>query len=151
MNEAKFQELLTKTASEDPTTMLLYKFAAVSNALSNLAMNPKFQQAAGKYIFNSGASLGKTVNPNRAKILLKDLVMNPKFTQAAGKYTINSGASIGKTVGSGAAAKNSSIIQQLAKLLKNKFVLGAGLGGAGMMGYQDYKDHKAARTSQAAV
>ena len=153
MNDNKYQELLNKTASYDPATMLLYKFAAVSAAAAAAAKSPAVKKTIGDIVKNV-LNKGVKAVANEAG----------KFSQAATALSNDMAKRTDKLFWSGRYPYqkkqiNKDILKQIAALLKNKLTIGAGVGaaanaglagGAGYLGYKAYKGGKAGKPAEAA-
>lgn len=148
MNENKYLELLVKTASYDPATMLLHKMAAPLGTAAQKAMQ------ASAPLWAKNPATKKTIMD-----IIKG-VLN-KGTQ----YVADNAAKLGDDItglGKGIVARrdpligtelgawkrkelNQEIVHRLAQILKNPLTIGAGVAGAGTAaagagaGYAGYK------------
>ncbi len=143
MNENKYQELLVKTASYDPSTMLLYKLAGASQAITAAAKKGIIQRIIDG-IVNQGTKLSQSVTGLQNAI--------------KGRASVKSISGAGELGEAALKSYNKDIRRELANILKNKLTLGAAgatalnagiAGGAGYMGYQKYKDSKAPKAEAA--
>ena len=133
MNENKYQELLVKTAAYDPATMLLYKMAGATQAVTAAAKKGIIQKIIDG-IVNQGSKLSQSIT-NLGELRR----VRPMYKQ------------LGEAVG-GTKAIDADIRKELANILKNKLTWGAAgatalngaaIGGAGYYGYNKVKGAKA--------
>lgn len=136
MNDKTYQELLVKTASFDPATILLYKFAGANKAIKQTVRQPAIKDAVKNIVGRVLGGFDQFVQTNADKL-------NKSIDTIANKGKWVSDATM--FPGISEAPNNKRILKELINILKNPLTLGAGAGaalttaGAGAAGYAGYK------------